>query len=108
MPLFALFKYITDKCANMNHHKYLPLLCNLLFYLDADPLIFFFKVLKFMKFLKKCGSVFSESPHSAVVHTFSVKLLPDIASVVARSVTLPCKTLSTELMKLDFPAPTGP
>ncbi len=45
---------------------------------------------------------------TTVNHTFLVKLVPEIESVRARPKTWPRKALSTELTKLDLPAPTGP
>ncbi len=46
--------------------------------------------------------------HVLVTFTFLVKLVEDEEPTMALLMTLPEKTDWTELMKLDFPAPTGP
>lgn len=49
----------------------------------------------------------SEKRQIQSIYTFLVKLDKD-EPTMARLVTLPLKTDWTELMKLDFPEPTGP
>lgn len=43
-----------------------------------------------------------------VIHTFLVKQVWEVLSASAWTHILPCRALWAELIKLDFPAPTGP
>ena len=74
--------------------------------LKPDMMNMFFK----SAFHHDCTSEFMmiSSSIRTNVHTFLVKLQSEMSSANASVYILPCRTLWTELIKLDFPAPAGP